>query len=195
MKAILELVIIDGAECFKVMLNHGKISIIDASDAHLVAPHRWHATQFNGKGTWYAQSAKAGLLHRLLMPGVCLVDHIDRDGLNNRRSNLRPANRAQNGANRPALLKTESGFKGVFPDVNKGRRTGFWRAQITADDKTIYLGRFHSKEEAAAVYNKAAFDRFGEYALLNRVNPLFKDHIVIRCPRRSPHLHSAAKSA
>jgi hypothetical protein len=91
-------------------------------------------------------------------------DHINRDGLDNRKRNLRPATHGENAFNKPKMKRrgiSASNFKGVSLDG------GAWRAQITKGGKTIWLGRFRNEEEAALAYDKAATDHVGEYARLN----------------------------
>jgi len=88
------------------------------------------------------------------------IDHIDREKSNNRFSNLREANNAQNNSNRPAQQNNKSGYKGVSP-VN--RRLP-WVAQIRVAGKSIWLGRFETKELAYAAYCRAAKEHHGEFA-------------------------------
>ena len=100
-------------------------------------------------------------MHRLIMGGA-FVDHIDGNGLNNRRSNLRPVTVQQNAWNQRGHGGS-SAYKGVSFD----RETGLWRAYYTKDRKRIFLGRYPTEEEAALSYNAAAKSAFGEYAKLN----------------------------
>jgi hypothetical protein len=101
------------------------------------------------------------------------VDHINGNGLDNRRENLRVGTRAQNLANTGSRVGT-SRFKGV----SFCRRTGRWKAQITVDGRNQNLGRYDTQEEAALVYNVAAKQTWGEFAALNdidaSVNPIRK---------------------
>jgi hypothetical protein len=91
-----------------------------------------------------------------------LIDHKDRDGLNNRWANLREADRAQNQHNRGKRKDNPSGYKGV-----RAPKKGKWHARITVNRKSIHLGAFLSPEEAARAYDRAALRHFGEYAGLN----------------------------
>lgn len=92
------------------------------------------------------------------------TDHINRNKLDNRKSNLRSATRGQNNANRPKILKKcESRFKGVALD----KRNGIWRAEIKDNGVRKYLGVFKTEEDAAIAYNEAAKQIFGEFAILN----------------------------
>jgi hypothetical protein len=85
------------------------------------------------------------------------VDHIDGDGLNNRRSNLRVATKQQNNWN----VKRDGRLKGVYPSGTR------WAARINLNGKEIHLGVHATIEEAAHVYDAAAIHYFGEYACLN----------------------------
>lgn len=94
-----------------------------------------------------------------------IVDHIDGDGLNNCRSNLRVATAAGNARNRRKSQRSP-GYKGVMYDP-KGKR--HWRAYIRCDGKKRHLGSFATAQEAAMAYNRAAITLFGEFARLNEV--------------------------
>lgn len=89
-----------------------------------------------------------------------LIDHEDRNGLNNRWNNLREATNSQNQMNRTGFSKTGLG-KGVFPNGKKGKM-----ARIVKDGIPIYLGTYKTEEEAKAVYNKAAEKLFGQFVTL-----------------------------
>lgn len=86
------------------------------------------------------------------------VDHIDRNGLNNTRANLRLATKSQNSANRGAKRTNKTGLKGVY--FRRGRYT----ARITKEGHTMYLGVFITPEEAHEAYKKASVILFGEFA-------------------------------
>ncbi len=88
-----------------------------------------------------------------------LIDHKDRDTLNNQRENLRVATHTQNMANRGIASNNTSGYKGVT--LNK--RTGKWAARVGKD----HLGAYSTAEEAAQIYNNAARERYGEFAFQN----------------------------
>lgn len=117
---------------------------------------------------WRGENRRTVFLHRLILERIIgrkperhdQTDHVDGDGLNNLRGNLRLATHAQNMANR----KSRHRYLGVSPERNK------WRAQITVDRKTRYLGHFPTQEAAALAYNSAAIEAHGEFANLNNVS-------------------------
>lgn len=128
-------------------------------------------------GVVYAKTyvkGKTVLLHRLIMgivdsPRSVLVDHIDHDGLNNTKANLRITNDSGNSRNsrkqKQSSSKFGSRFKGVQKDTYNRRKV--WRAEIICNRKRKYLGHFLSEVEAAQAYNKAATELFGGFAYLN----------------------------
>ncbi len=153
-----------------IPLTKSRFAVIDLSDAQKVSKHKWCALTTNTKA--YAQRraprAEGGgiiLLHRFLMnpPDGLEVDHIDGDGLNNRRANLRIVRHCDNQKNQLLSSANTSGYKGVTFD----KQTGKWRAQIKHNGRRQPLGRFAVKEDAARAYDMAARRLFGEFARLN----------------------------
>lgn len=154
----------------EIPLSRGLVTIVDEADAEAVLAHRWYANVSGSKrqrisarrNTWV--NGKRGLvyLHRWLLnaPIGVEIDHINRNSLDNRRSNLRMASRSQNCANRPAATGT---FKGVTWHKDAQR----WVAQIAVEGKNRHIGCFLTEEEAALAYDVAALDAFGEFAWLN----------------------------
>lgn len=151
-----------------ILLPRGHRLLVDDADVLALAEHKWHA--FPARGTFYAQAGDDTSLtvHRLLMkPGRGLVvDHVNRNGLDNRRVNLRSATHSQNHANRPAPRSNTSGYKGVSRTAE-----GRWSARITVDYQQRYLGTFVDPWDAAEAYNAAAFQAWGDFALLNEHRP------------------------
>jgi hypothetical protein len=140
---------------------------IDDCDAHLVVPFKW--TPCCGDPVVYAQRQPAGehklvYLHRVILearPGET-VDHIDRDGLNNTRSNLRIVSLSTNAWNRRTWGRSR--FKGVCKD------RGLWRACIKTDGKTKHLGRFVTEDAAAQAFDEAAIRQGRDHTGLNFPN-------------------------
>ena len=153
-----------------IPLSQGREAVIDAADVHLVASRNWHARSRDG--IWYALSNErlpGGRrvllsLHRVILGDIDkpVIDHADGDGLNNRRSNLRPATYQQNAVNSKPNSNSRTGFKGVAPT-----KSGRWTAQIRVDGRAKYLGTFGSPDEAACAYDAEAIRIHGEFARLN----------------------------
>jgi hypothetical protein len=150
-----------------VQLSRGCETVIDAKDYQLIAPYRWYA--FSSRANTYAAHKSTGcptiLMHRLIVGATDgeMVDHEDGDTLNNRRANLRPCDNRRNQQNRKLSSDNTSGYKGVSWHI----RDKFWRANIRADGRQIFLGSFNTPEEAARAYDAAARTYFGEFARLN----------------------------
>jgi len=153
----------------EVELSQGLVALVDAADYdRVVSVGRWF-TSHSG-GSTYARrhvgtvdgKTRQQSLHTFLT-GWRYVDHINGDGLDNRRANLRPATVAQNNMNRGFQRNSTTGFKGV----NFYRRTGRWRASLGINGVTRHLGYFDSPEAAALAYDAAALAHYGEFAWLN----------------------------
>ena len=153
----------------EIRLENGGTALVDDEDLPLVADKKWY--RVDGPNTSYAHTLRAGKIirmHRLLIgpkPAGAVVDHINRNGLDNRKENLRVATLTQNQANTGPRKKSTSKFKGV--SLKKARRA--WCAQIQKDLKKIHIGYYDTEEEAAEAYNRAAVKLFGEYAYLNTI--------------------------
>lgn len=143
-----------------VTLTKGKVAIIDAADAEAVARHTWCIQgKYAATNMWNPQ--RLVRLHRFLMdpPEGMEVDHIDGDGLNCRRSNMRIVTRRQNQWNNHG--------RGVNPYVGickEGRR---WRPVFVDDGTMHWLGTFETPEEAALMRDYVAWSVRGEHAYLN----------------------------
>ena len=148
-------------------------AVVDIGDAAEAGRHNWSLKRC--KQTSYAYTnvrSEGGKFRTLTLHQVVLghpwVDHIDGDGLNCRRSNLRPATPSQNGKNqRKRRGSYTSRFKGVYRRVYP--RAPGWRAQLKTDGGVVYLGAFPTEELAALAYNQAAAQHHGEFAKLNEV--------------------------
>ena len=147
--------------------------LVSIEDKYLLEGKPWNIV-LNKYGTSYAFKEINKVrwrMHRLIMrpsPGQ-IVDHINGDGLDNRRENLRLCNNTQNMQNARKKKGTISRYKGVrFCRRVKEKQ---WRAGITVHGKNIYLGYYLTQEGAALAYNLAAEKHFGEFAKLNDVNP------------------------
>lgn len=151
----------------------GKYALVNVDGFELVKNFRWYLNKegyvmrsqhISGSGK--KRKKKIVILARLLMdaPKNKVVDHINRDPLDNRKENLRICSRSQNEANSPSRGGT-SQFKGVHWD----KKTERWISGIKLKYKKFILGSFESEIEAAKVYDKKAREFFGEFAYLNKV--------------------------
>jgi hypothetical protein len=154
-----------------ILLRDGTTVVVDDDQAPLVARWAWRARE-SGYVAHRLRRAGGGkrweYLHRLVVGAEAgsLVDHINGDILDNRRSNLRITDAKGNARNQRRHLRNKSGFKGVdFTDDKK--RAKAWRATISVDGHKRMLGRYATAEEAARAYDAAARKHFGEFARLN----------------------------
>jgi hypothetical protein len=175
----------------KIYLGDGVYTIVDPQDYYRLKNFNWFLSGSSKK--FYAhRSIKIGnietktvSMHRLIMdaPKGLVVDHINGNGLDNRRANLRLVTPLQNHWNGRKMENTSSRFKGVcFNKQNKK-----WVAYINVENKRIYLGNFNSEIDAAKAYDEAAKNYRGVFAKLN-----FPKEIE-RSPRRL-NLRSAVRS-
>jgi hypothetical protein len=149
----------------------GRVALVDDEDYDLVMQYRWNILEQERPGHWpigpYATTnlpdyGSTMLMHKLLT-GWPQTDHADHNGLNNQRSNLRPARGGQNLQNARKRAGASSRFKGVSWDpVNQK-----WIARICVSGHQRNLGRHLSEEDAARAYDAAARAAFGEFACLN----------------------------
>jgi hypothetical protein len=160
----------------EIMLTRGLWAIVDEADFKMLSAKRWIAVPANRQATkFYASRAEVigGVrttlyMHRLIMqpPADMLVDHINRNGLDNRRRNLRLATRAQNAINCDLSPKPH-GFRGV--EMKRRRRDGvmLYRGKLGARDGQWNGSFTDDPEQAALDYDQEAYRRYGEYAHLN----------------------------
>lgn len=138
-------------------------ALIDLEDIDKVKDIKWHLnkngyvqTNINNKNTEHIN-----LLHRLLMdcPDDKVVDHINHNTLDNRKSNLRICTKYENNKNTRLSKNNTSGTTGVYWNKLKNK----WQAGIKVNYKQIHLGYFETKEEAIEARKQAEIDYFGEY--------------------------------
>jgi hypothetical protein len=173
----------------RIPLPCGLCAYVSDARAVLVEPYRWRSTRSRRGDNIYVV-AEVNLppapdgsrrrrfirMHRLIAdpPAHLLVDHWDGDGLNNQDYNLRIATTLQNKGNHGAVATSLTGYRGVT-QVSPTR----WRAKITIDDECRHLGYASSAEAAARLYDKAARERYGDFARLN-FDPLIEAELARR---------------
>ena len=158
----------------EIILTQGKAALVDDKDYIELSKFKWCAAK--NRNTWYVVrqqwnegKPKTIFMHRIILSAKTgqICDHINGNGLDNRRLNLRFATNNQNCWNSDSHMKGTSQFKGVR--LNK-RKKNNWSAAIKVYKKRIYLGTFKTEKEAAIAYNKAALQYHGEFAKINIIN-------------------------
>ncbi len=138
--------------------------LIDKEDYFLIAEKNWFIVK-RGSKQYVVTNTKEGqiYLHRYLLKAneEQIIDHINGNGLDNRRLNLRFCTSTENNQNRRVIKINKTGYKGV-----QLRGTRF-TSKIIVNKKDIWLGTYLTVEEAAQAYNAAAIKYFGEFASLN----------------------------
>ena len=144
----------------QIPLTQGKFAIVDADDYEWLSQWKWCARK--GTSAWYAIRNGDNRMHRIIIntPSGMDTDHINGNGLDNRKCNLRMCSRSQHHYNRKPK-------KGKYKGVNIGGYTNKWQARITVKGKRISLGYYKTKKDAALAYDNAAKKCCGNYARTN----------------------------
>ncbi len=160
------------SKIIEVPLSRGYVALIDAEDSEKVLAYKWHVL-INKKNPVTTSIYVIGrikgrtvYLHRFIMdaPKNLQVDHINHNGLDNRRANLRLATPSQNQYNR-IHTNTKTGFRGV--KLCRTSKTAPFYAGIRSENRYYNLGSFKTREEAAIAYDRKAIELHGEFAVLN----------------------------
>ena len=155
----------------RIYVGEGEWTVVDPGDYYRFGNFKWG---IDGQETrFYAvrnvkngdKKAKTVRLHREIMdaPEGVIVDHRNRETLDNRKANLRFATQSQNMQNRRKRKNTTSQYVGVCFDKQRGQ----WEVRIVHRGKRVWIGRFHTEIEAARAHDAAARKHQGEFARLN----------------------------
>jgi len=158
----------------RIPLTRDKYALVDPADFDRLSEYKWHIV--GARGTFYAvrntgqqlgQKRIVVKMHReiLKVPDGMFVDHINHNGLDNRRANLRPATQAQNARNRRKVHRDNyhSNYKGLTWYKHQNR----WAVRVMVDNKSKFIGYFDNELDAAKAYDTAAKKYHGDFASLN----------------------------
>lgn len=172
----------------KIELTQNKATLVDDKNLKWLNQDKWHVDKHGNiyyavrKITIQSQDKKKNIkqkrktiyMHRIIMENKLgrklkqneYIDHINGNGLDNRRNNLRLCDNSKNIANSNKQKNTSSIYKGVCWN----KRLKKWISQIRFNKKTMHLGVFHDEIEAALAYNEIALKYFKEFAKINIIN-------------------------
>jgi len=156
-----------------IPLTQGKVAIVDNADYEWLTQWKWYAakgtsTHYARRSVWENGKTRDIQMHRIILNASSGMegDHINGDGLDNRRSNLRVSTQGQQAMNRRKQAGCSSKYKGV----SWQKRARKWESHIGINGGQKYLGYFDNEAEAAATYNVEARELFGRFAKLNIID-------------------------
>ena len=161
-----------------VGLTRASVALFSPEDVHKIEGRLWRLMR-RGGGLRYAacDGGKSPLMHRLIAADANhpVVDHRSRDGLDNRRCNLRPCACQENSRNKAAHRGKALPLKGAY----QGHGDKFV-ARIRAAGRNLHLGSFTTVEAAARAYDEAALRLHGEFARTNAMMGLLPQEALIK---------------
>jgi hypothetical protein len=157
----------------EISLTKGRVAIVDDEDYGWISRWKWCATDrpYAARGVSYIDGDGSKktfhiLMHRLIcgVPYGVEVDHVNRNTLDNRKSNLRPSSRTENNRNQGVRSDSASGYKGVYWHSGDQK----WNVYISiGNKKKVFLGGYNNPSDAAVAYDIGAITYFGEFAYTN----------------------------
>ena len=158
----------------RIPLTQGKYAIVDPEDYERLSKYKWYAiksssTFYAARCVWDPLNKKKQTIkmHREILnpPHPLVVDHINHNGLDNRKSNLRPSTRTQNNMNRLCIKRKGSPSK--YKGVMWHKHTKKWNVQICYNGKRRTIGYFNDEIEATKAYDEAAKKYHRDFTVLN----------------------------
>jgi hypothetical protein len=149
----------------------GMVALVDDEEFERVNKYKWRL-DINGKNKYalsniYINNKKTTIrLHRFIFnlnKNIKCIDHINHNGLDCRKINLRVCSYSQNQGNRMPTIGCTSKFKGVYWDKSRNK----WLCEITPNKKKKHIGRFENEIDAAKAYDEKAREVYGEFAYTN----------------------------
>jgi hypothetical protein len=167
-----------------IPLSQGEVAIVDREDYEELSKYTWYVTRHGGN-KYACRKGKSILMHRMIMkpPRGMVVDHIDGNGLNNRRCNLRICTQGQNVCNRRPNSGNGTGFRGV-----ELRDSGKYLAVVRHEGKNHRAGLFSDPVEAARARDKLARKLQGEFAWINLPEAEDGGKDLVPCLRSRKHV-------
>lgn len=154
----------------KIPLTQGKLATVDDADYEALIQFKWYLTtcgnhHYAARHTKRPEKRTMVYMHRAITsaPKGLEVDHINGDGLDNRRENLRVCTHGENLRNQGLQANNRSGYRGV----SWSKKEKKWVTYIKVDNKRQFVGQFDEKENAARAYDEAARKYHGEFARTN----------------------------
>jgi hypothetical protein len=159
----------------RITLTQGKYAIVDPEDFERLNKHKWFANS-DGRTYYACRNSRKGKkriqikMHREIInpPDHLVVDHINYNGIDNRKANLRQATRSQNNMNKP-IFKTKAHLS-RYKGVTWNKRSKKWQVLISYNRRRKFLGCFEDEIAAAKAYDEAAKKHHKEFAVLNFPN-------------------------
>jgi hypothetical protein len=164
----------DNPDVKRIPLQDGSFALVSRCDFESVIKHVWRTAKNRHLVYAWRSATDEDRLRGILAPNIYMhrhilepaenkqVDHVNGNGLDNRRENLRECDSVQNHGNSRHRVG-KSGYRGVKP----ARHGSGFQARMSIKNKFFNIGHFRSAEEAAAAYDRAAIERFGEFAMTN----------------------------
>lgn len=154
-------------EVKEIILKGGHITLVDDEDYEILKSFKCHMSENAKNGHKYACcmiNGRSHYMHRIIAnaPRGMVVDHINRNSLDNQKHNLRVCTQMENTQNKRVSKNNKTGFKGV--DFHRCK----YRATIQIDGIKKHIGLFDTPQEAADAYDRTAVEHFGEFALTNK---------------------------